>query len=115
MKIIRTMSNKELSKKEVYRFTMSDTNISVKNISDNEILEVTGYCEYNDIDNKGKEQHLLSFKSDKGYITTNSETFIRNFLKIADLFEEDGVFKIVKLSGVTKNDKPFVNCSLADD
>lgn len=115
MNILRTMSNKELSKKEMYRYTMSDTNISVKNIPDNEVLEVSGYCEYNDIDNKGKENHLLTFKSDKGYITTNSETFIRNFLKIADLFEDEGLLKIVKLSGITKNEKPFVNCSLADD
>ena len=115
MKILRTMCNWDLSKKEVYRFTMADTNISVKNIPDNEVLDVSGYCEYNDVDNKGKEQHLLSIKSDKGYITTNSETFIRNFLKIADLFEDEGSFKIVKLSGITKNDKPFVNCSLADD
>lgn len=115
MEILRTMNNEELTKKELYRLTMSDCNISVKNIEDGEHLTVSNYCEYMDIDSKGKEQHLVSIKTDKGYVATNSETFIRNFLKIADLFEEEGTFTIVKTSGTTKNDKPFVNCTLADD
>lgn len=114
MKIIRTMNGQELGKKEMYKLCLSDTTTSVKTLADGTQLAVSNYCEYEDIDSKGKEQHLLSLKTDSGYFATNSETFIRNFLKIADLFEEEGIINIVKVSGVTKNDKPFVNVTLAD-
>lgn len=114
MNIIRTMNGKTLDKKEMYKLCLSDTTTSIKTLEDNTVLSVTNYCEYVDIDSKGKEQHLLSLKTDSGYFATNSETFIRNFLKIADLFEEEGIINIVKVSGITKNDKPFVNVTLAD-
>ena len=115
MKITRTMGNKELTKKEMYKLCLSDTTTSVKTLEDGTQLSVSNYCEYEDIDSKGNTQHLLSLKTDIGYFATNSETFIRNFLKIADLFEDEGVINIVKVSGVTKSDKPFVNVTLADD
>lgn len=115
MKILRTMNGQELTKKEMYKLCLSDTTTSIKNLADNTLLAVSNYCEYEDIDSKGNTQHLLSLKTDSGYFATNSETFIRNFLKIADLFEEDGIINIVKVSGVTKSDKPFVNVTLADD
>lgn len=114
MNIIRTMNNKTLDKKEMYKLCLSDTTTSIKTLEDNTVLAVTNYCEYEDIDSKGNTQHLLSLKTDSGYFATNSETFIRNFLKIADLFEDEGIINIVKVSGVTKSDKPFVNVTLAD-
>lgn len=114
MKIIRTMGNNELSKKEMYKLCLSDTTTSIKNVADGTQLAVSNYCEYEDVDSKGSTQHLLSLKTDSGYFATNSETFIRNFLKIADLFEDEGIINIVKVSGVTKSDKPFVNVTLAD-
>lgn len=114
MNIIRTMNGAQLDKKELYKLTMSDTTTSIKTLEDNTQLDVSNYCEYEDIDSEGKTQHLLSLKTDIGYFATNSETFIRNFLKIADLFEDEGVIGIVKISGVTKSDRPFVNVTLAD-
>jgi hypothetical protein len=108
------MNGQELGKKEMYKMCLSDTNTSIKNVADGTQLEVWNYCEYEDVDSKGNTQHLLSLKTDSGYFTTNSETFIRNFLKIADLFEDEGVINIVKVSGVTKSDKPFVNVTIAD-
>lgn len=114
MKILRTMNGQELNKKEMYKLCLSDTTTSIKTLEDGTQLTVTNYCEYEDVDSKGNTQHLLSLKTDSGYFATNSETFIRNFLKIADLFEDEGSIDIVKVSGVTKSDKPFVNVTLAD-
>ena len=114
MNIIRTMNAQELDKKELYKLTMSDATTSIKNVADGTNLTVLNYCEYEDEDSKGVTQHLLSMKTDCGYFATNSATFIRNFLKIADLFESEGTFTITKVSGVTKSDKPFVNVTLAD-
>jgi len=112
MEIIRTM--RDLTKKELYHLTMSDTNISMKDIEDGEVLQVSNFAIYTDINSDGEEQTLLSMQTDKGYVATNSATFRRNFEKIADLFDGEETLSIKKISGQTKAGRPFVNCTLAD-
>lgn len=112
MEIIRTM--RDLTKKELYHLTMSDTNIRVKDIEDEEVLQVSNFAIYTDINPDGEEQTLLSMQTDKGYVATNSATFRRNFEKIADLFDGEETLSIKKISGQTKAGRPFINCTLAD-
>lgn len=104
-------------KRELYFMTTAPT---IGKISDHkgEQFGVAGYAFYVDeqIDNEETgEMHevkLLSIKTPEGEVfATNSETFMREFEKIVDIFENG--FEISIIEGESKKGRKFVSCVLA--
>lgn len=112
-----TFESREFTPTEKYLMTKSPSIISVKNVEDGGLLEVKGYLQYEDEDQNGKTSYMTSIigvsNGEQVVWSTQSKTFVDNFIDISEIFEEEG-FTIKKLSGVTKNTKrPYVNCDLA--
>lgn len=112
-----TFESREFTPTEKYLMTKSPSIISVKNVEDGTILEVKGYLQYEDEDHNGKTSYMTSLigvsNGEQVVWSTQSKTFVHNFVDIAEIFGGE-VFKIKKLSGVTKNtQRPYVNCDLA--
>ena len=83
--------------------------ILIKDLEDGEQITPAYYAEYVDTD---KDVEVLSIVDEEENVySTISETFKRNFWDIVDIFGDEG-FTIKKISGVTKNGRPFVNCDL---
>lgn len=109
-------SSRELTKVERYRLTLSPEIKTVQDLEDGAIIDVTAFCEFNDVnESTGEVANLLGIldKNGNSYVT-QSVTFRRSFNDIADIFSEDADydFKIKKISGVTKAGRPYVNCVL---
>ena len=110
-------TSKELTKVERYRLTLSPEITTVQDLPDNTVINVTAFCEFDDIDeDSGEVAHLLGIldQDGKSYVT-QSATFKRSFSDIADIFADSGEseFSIRKISGTTKAGRPYVNCVLA--
>lgn len=105
----------ELTKVELYKATKGDM-ISIKDVEDDTVINVIGYVEFEDTNKKtGENNQILSLIADDGKIyATQSITFKENFFDMFEMFEEDVEFlPVIKTSGLTKADRPFVNCKLA--
>lgn len=110
-------TSRELSKVERYRLTLSPEIKTVQDLPDDEVINVVAYCTFNDVNEEtGEVAQLLGIldKDGKSYVT-QSATFKRSFSDIADIFADEGEseFSIRKISGVTKANRPYVNCVLA--
>lgn len=106
-------ASREFNKVEVYKMTQDQGAVSVKDVSDGTILSVSGYLLYEDVDHRGETHELLSVLGEDGEVwTCQSATFKRSFTQMADLFEDEP-FSIMKMSGVSKSNKDYVDCCLA--
>ena len=104
-------SNKELTKRESYKLTLDP---SIKKMKDfiGVQIEVAGYCLYKDVNRDGKEVEVLSIMdNDGGVYATNSETFKRDFMNIADLMDGE-CYSIEIISGQSKAGREFITCTL---
>lgn len=90
----------------------------VKEMNDGECVNVAMYCVFIDEKDDGDDITVLTFADENNVVyCTNSETFRRSFLEIADIMSDEdsndkGGFTIEKISGQTKAGRPFVNCKL---
>lgn len=104
------------NKKTKYQMTAGQKMTVIKELTDGDVINVNNWCVFVDEKDDGDDVTVLTIQDgNTGTIfCTNSDTFRRSFLEIADIFEdEDKVgFDIEKLSGETKAGRPFVNCSL---
>ncbi len=106
------LTSRDFSKVEVYRMTLDNSITSCKDLDDGYEIEVDGYLEYEDEKENGKVENVFAIMATDGKVyACTSKTFARNVKEIADVFDGD-VFTIVKKSGVTKADKPFIMASL---
>lgn len=104
--------NKELTKRELYTLTESPSVISVKDLEDGTVIEVDKYLLYEDINSQDEPVELLSILDKDGQAyATQSATFKRQFRRIAEIFGDED-FSVKKISGTTKNGRPYVNCDL---
>lgn len=113
-----TFQSREFTPTEKYLMTKSKSIISVKNVEDGTLLEVTGYLHYEDEDRNGNISCMTSImgvsNGEQVVWCTQSKTFVDNFVDMADFFGGEG-FTIKKISGVTKNtQRPYVNCDLSE-
>lgn len=107
--------SREFDKVETYLMTTSPKIHSVKDIEDGTRLVVTGYLFFNDVKPNGEVAEIMSLiTEDKEVYSCQSATFKRSLEEIADLFNGEP-FPIIKISGVTKNDREYVNCVLDTD
>lgn len=108
-------TSRELTKVERYRLTLSPEIKTVQDVADDTVISVVAYCEFKDINEQtGEVSDLLGIldKDGTSYVT-QSATFRRSFMDIADIFDDGEEFAIRKISGKTKADRPYVNCVLA--
>lgn len=111
-------TSRELTKVERYRMTLSPEIKTMQDIEDGVIINVSAFCEFDDVNiETGEISNLLGIldKDGTSYVT-QSATFRRSFYDIADIFaSEDGYddFAVKKISGKNKAGRPFVNCVLA--
>lgn len=104
-------SNKELTKRESYKLTLDP---SIKKMRDfiGVQIEVTAYCLYKDVNKDGKDVEVLSIMDkDGGVYATNSDTFKRDFMNIADLMDGE-CYTIEIISGQSKAGREFITCTL---
>lgn len=112
---IKTAS-KELNAKERYFLTMAPNIGKMKNVI-GQRLEVDAWCIYEDTNSDGKLQTILSIKTSDGDVyATNSDTFIREFARMQEVFREVGetVDAIEVIAGKSKAGRDFITCVFAD-
>lgn len=93
--------------------TQSQTMIMIKDVADGTEIPVDNWCIFNETDeDKDKEVTIMTILSGDDIYATQSSTFMNSILTIEDIMEDEP-YTIIKLSGLTKADRPFVNCELA--
>ena len=107
-------SNKELNSVEEYALTSSRDAKMIKEIPDNTKLEVEVYANFTKTNEEtGEVTELLSIlTTDNEVYTTQSETFKRSFSDCVMAARSFPVIPIIKISGVTKSGRDFVDCTL---
>lgn len=101
-------TSKDFDKVTIYRMTLDNAITSCKDLEDGTEITVTGWLEYVDTKENGKEETVFAILSDTGAVyACTSKTFARNVMEISDVFEGED-FTIIKTSGLTKADKPFI-------
>ena len=104
-------SNKELTKRESYKMTLDPAIKKMKDFIGVQI-NVAAYCLYQDVNKEGKEFEVLSIMDkDGGVCATNSETFKRDFMNIAELMDDEE-YTIEIISGQSKAGREFITCTL---
>ena len=109
MTIIKT--SKELTKRVSYKMTLDP---AIKKMKDfiGVRIDVAAYCLYSDTNKDGKEVEVLSIMdTDGGVCATNSNTFKRDFMNIADLMGDEE-YTIEVISGQSKAGREFITCTL---
>ena len=104
--------SRELTNQEIYLLTMSPKADSVKNHL-GERIHVSAWLLFEDTDKKSGEVHsvLSVLTPDNEVFSTISPTFQRDFLDMAELFQNDFAFEVI--SGKSKAGRDFVTCALA--
>lgn len=101
-------TSKDFNKVEVYRMTLDNNIISCKDLEDDTEIEVAGFMEFIDTKDNGEETTVFSILATDGKVyACTSKTFARNVREISEVFEGEP-FTIIKKSGVTKSNKPFI-------
>lgn len=104
--------SRELTNQEIYLLTMSPKADSVKNHI-GERIDVSAWLIFEDVDKKSGEVHsvLSVLTPDNEVFSTISPTFQRDFLDMAEIFQNDFAFEVI--SGKSKAGREFVTCALA--
>lgn len=105
-------------KKQVYRMTKGDS-IKVQDLQKGDSFPVDAYALYEDEKTRKKAdgttetyvENVLAFTSGNMKIATISQTFIRSFLEIVDIMEDEK-FSIIITGGKSKSGREYVNCEL---
>lgn len=112
MEIIR--KSHELTKKELYFLTKAPT---VQKMSEhkNERIELSGWVLYNDLKNDGTTTEILSVVTPENEVfATNSTTFIKSFLEMQDIFDDEKIPAIRIVSAVSRAGREYLDCVYSD-
>lgn len=106
-------SDESMSKIDLYKLTQSPELQMLKKIEDETCIKVTKWCEFQDVkEDTGEITELLSIMDENGTCyTAQSSTFKRSFFDIVGIMEGEE-FTIKKISGLTKAERPYINCVL---
>lgn len=107
-------STEGLDNRQQYKLYKPVNPMSVKDVEDGTLITVSQWMNYEDTNHDGVIVNILSIFDETTGITyqTNSSTFTREFGDMQSLLGDEGL-QIIKKSGVTKADRPFVTCVLA--
>ena len=104
-------SNKELTKRESYKMTLDPAIKKMKDFIGVQ-LDVSAYCLYSDVNKDDDEVEVLSIMDKDGCVyATNSLTFKKDFMNIADLMDGED-YAIEVISGQSKAGREFITCTL---
>ena len=107
-----SLKGEPLTKKEIYYATQGKENVQINSLPDGHIITPVGYVEFVDTNNNGDEKEVFSIVDKDGTVySTISNTFKDSFITIKELMDPDP-FQIKKLSGTSKNGRPYVDCEL---
>lgn len=109
------------NKKELYRMTKGESH-KVDGLEKGLSIPVDKYCLYIDEKTRQKQDgstevvkdQILSIISGNQKYATISATFIRSFMEIVEIMEDEP-FAIVITGGETKSGRHYVNCELDCD
>ena len=108
------MMTEGLTAKEKYALSY---NQGIEKMSDHvgETIDVDKFIMYQDEQENGTVTVLSILTEDGTILATNSQTFIRDFTRIAEMFTEDGeeIPRLLIYGGTSKNDRQFIACSVA--
>lgn len=107
-----TKTSKELTKREIYKLTLDPAMKKMKDFVGSSI-DVYAFCLYTDFNNKDdKEVEVLSVMDKDGSVfATNSPTFKKDFMNIAEIMEDDE-YSIEVISGTSNAGREFITCTL---
>lgn len=112
MAITINTQSRDFTEVEQYLMTL-DRNINMlKDVKDHTRIAVAGYLTFTDEKEDGDIIDILSIITpDNEVFSCQSATFKRSFENITDILHGKQ-FSIVKLSGTTKNGRPYIDCAL---
>jgi hypothetical protein len=92
---------------------MSPEILSLHKVEDNDTLTVSAFLEFDDVNSKNEETHVLSILGTNDEVwCMQSATAKRSFFDMVSIFGNDN-FTIKKISGETKAGREYVNLTLA--
>jgi hypothetical protein len=112
MAITINTQSRDFTEVEQYLMTLDRRIKSLKNVDDNTSIAVAGYLTFTDEKENGDSVEILSIITpDNEVFSCQSATFKRSFDNIINIMNGKP-FSIIKLSGTTKSDRPYIDCGL---
>lgn len=112
MGIIINTQSKDFTEVEQYLMTLDRGIQSLKDVKDNTSISVAGYLTFTDEKENGDSVNILSIITpDNKVFSCQSTTFKRSFDNITNIMHGKQ-FSVIKVSGTTKNGRPFIDCTL---
>lgn len=105
--------NLKENKPAIYALTVADS-ISMKDVEPSSKFQMKAYCLYNETGNDGIDREVLSIATNEGVLSSISETFKNEFLKIVEVMGEQP-FEFEVKKGKSKKGRDFVTCQLVYD
>ena len=112
MAITINTQSKDFTEVEQYLMTLDRGIKSLKDVEDNTSISVAGYLTFTDEKENGDSVDILSIITpDNEVYSCQSVTFKRSFDNISNIMHGKQ-FTVIKLSGTTKNGRPYIDCGL---
>lgn len=112
MAITINTQSRDFTEVEQYLMTLDRGIKSLKNVDDNTSIAVAGYLTFTDEKENGDSVDILSIITpDNEVFSCQSGTFKRSFDNITNIMHGKQ-FSIIKVSGTTKNGRPYIDCAL---
>ena len=112
MAITINTQSKDFTEVEQYLMTLDRSIKSLKDVKDNTSIPVAGYLTFTDEKENGDNVDILSIITpDNEVFSCQSATFKHSFDNISSIMHGKQ-FSIIKLSGTTKNGRPYIDCAL---
>lgn len=106
----------DADKRTIYNLTMSPKMRQMRTLK-GAILEIAAWAIYEDVDQKtGEVRPILSIQTPEGEVYgTNSATMQTDFLRMVDVFGDDGIGAVEIISGTSKAGREFITCAYAGE
>lgn len=105
MEVKKTSGN--LSKMAIYEMTKSPEIQKLSSV-EGQILEITDWIIYEDVDSDGEAREIFSCRTKEGEtMASNSPTVVRTFNDILDCFEPEEISKIKVVGRKSGNGRTF--------
>lgn len=112
MAIIINTQSRDFTEVEQYLMTLDRGIKSLKDVEDNTSIAVAGYLTFTDEKENGDSVDILSIITpDNEVFSCQSATFKRSFDSITNIMHGKQ-FSVIKISGTTKNGRPYIDCAL---
>lgn len=112
MAITINTQSRDFTEVEQYLMTLDRGIKSLKDVDDDTSIAVAGYLTFTDEKENGDSVDILSIITpDNEVFSCQSSTFKRSFDNITNIMHGKE-FSVIKVSGTTKNGRPYIDCAL---